>query len=74
MDHRIEAILVLYDGDVLAVLSTGYGKKFIIWIDAIIDVKKCAAIVLIPPNSVLYQHRAEVGRFCSLVNISRQDG
>ena len=27
MDHRIESVLALRDGDMLAVLLTGYGKK-----------------------------------------------
>ena len=26
MDHRIEAVSTLHDDDVLAILSTGYGK------------------------------------------------
>ena len=59
MDHRIEAVLASHDGEVLVFLSAGYGKKTL-RIDAIIEVEECTAIVLIPPNSILYQHGAEV--------------
>ena len=60
MDCRLEVVLALRDGDVLAVSSASYGKKFKILIDAIIEVEECTAIVLIPPNSIWYPHRAEV--------------
>ena len=58
--HRIEAILALRDSDVWAVLSIGYGNKFNIGIDAIIEVAECPTIVLTPTNNILYQHWAEV--------------
>ena len=74
MDHWIEAVLALLDDDVLAALPTGYGKKFNIWIDAIIDAEECTGIVLIPPTSIFYQHRAEVECFCSFWSIKQQDG
>ena len=60
MDHRIETVLVSHDGEVLVVLSTGYGRKFNIRIDAIIEGEECTAIILNPLNSILYQHGAEV--------------
>ena len=44
MGHRVETVLSLRDGDMLAVLSTGYGKKFNRYIDAIIEVEECTTI------------------------------
>ena len=61
IDHHIEAALALRDSDVLICLPV-MEKKFNILINAIIEVEECKAIyiVLIPPNNILYQHRAEV--------------
>ena len=60
MDHHIEAVLALRDGDMLTILSTSCVKNFITLIGAIIEVEECSTIVLILLNCILYQHKADV--------------